>query len=359
MGSEELDWLRARSKVLSELRRFEDVLTVLAPVIATDSADGASRTRMAWALLQLDRPAEALLMVEDALGVEETAWAHKTRGQILFELGRTREAIAAMQRSLQEAPHWSLLWVLLSRFQKSDRDVGKALASADQAVKCDPQSGNAHQARGRALLWLGRHAAAEKSFRKCLALNPLEETYHLDLAESLREQGKTEEERVALQNAVMACPIAIWPLATLAHAQRRLGEHDEATLTEEALTELAPTNAENLRALGHVYAAGNDLDRARDWYERAWRLDPYRSSVVKGYAGVLEDRHLAAQILLDATRHRPGDSELLTRTVHVLGAVGRHEEARTLALSVREPLGLLADVADAARKPEWIGDHMD
>ena len=117
-------------------------------------------TRLAHAFLEAKRLNEALRSVDQA--IEENAryaWAHSKRGDVLGRMGKTKDAIAAYEASLQIDPtdQWSMSRVFELRGKK---DAKGARAWLLEAMQFRPNDG-----------WLfGRLLAEAKSKKKAAAL---------------------------------------------------------------------------------------------------------------------------------------------------------------------------------------------
>lgn len=233
------------------------------------------------------------------------AWADK--GDVLLELERFYEAVAAYQRAEEIAgPSFGAL-------------VGRAEAHAE----------------------LGQHAAAAKCYARALALEPgdagamVGRAYCLlDTSRSRREDGAAKdavEEAAALAERAMAAagggvehPFAILEILAMA------GRHRDAHELAYAILENDPADAEarahrsdSLRALGRIDEALADA-------EEAARLDPHNAHAwsARGAAQLALEMHAEA---LDSFKRScgidPCDAGCWLGRAESLAGLGRGREA--------------------------------
>ncbi|WP_448586389.1 tetratricopeptide repeat protein [Thermaurantiacus sp.] len=133
-------------------------------------------------------------------------------GQVLVELGRTGEAIAAL-RALATGPEATVDdWVRLSDVQRGEGDNAGAAQSLDRAVALLPQPPAADTAyvwflRGSALERSGDFARAEPDLRKAVELQPENAIFLNYLGYSLLDRGLAlDEAETLIARALKAQP---------------------------------------------------------------------------------------------------------------------------------------------------------
>lgn len=110
------------------------------------------------------RAAEALHLAEAAQAqFAGSAFPLALLGAALLELGRYREALAALERAVETDPDLGLVWheLGLAAYRLGDRT--RALAALDRAFALEPH-GETLKLRGRVLRDAGRYPAAEVAF---------------------------------------------------------------------------------------------------------------------------------------------------------------------------------------------------
>jgi adenylate cyclase len=123
----------------------------------------------------------------------------------------------------------------------------EAIAEFDQAIASDPNSYEAHYFFARACFAQGKLEEAARLFRRAADVQPADYQALLVLTGILRSLGREQEMRAAAQEGV-------------ARAERELALHPENSRP-------AYLGAVGLAALG-------ELDRAKEWAERALAIDP-------------------------------------------------------------------------------------
>jgi tetratricopeptide (TPR) repeat protein len=184
----------------------------------------------------------------------------------------------------------------------------EALAVLKQAEEAGAPAAALQIAWGEALIVARQPARAEAVFRKVVNDNPKDAPPRLGLAEALDAQGKTDDARLVLEEAVATMPQALAVRDRLASLEAKLGHKEEAIAqyrTEIAsgnappsarvelaklaidvgrldeakqeldkVTEESPSTPEALFTLARMWEARKDLPRALQEYRRALRFDP-------------------------------------------------------------------------------------
>lgn len=165
----------------------------------------------------------------------------------------------------------------------------------------------------------GRHAEAEADYQRALAMAPGRAAVLHNLGVVVAAQGRHTEALAVLDDA-----IATEPGYAAAHYNRgvaleKLGRGREALVALSRAAQLDPGHYDTHRALGFLWLAHGDRDRALDHFARTYELrrgedrdGAALASLVYASAGKL--RHDAAQFRHIAATRRDGKSfELLAR----------------------------------------------
>jgi Flp pilus assembly protein TadD len=169
-------------QALASLRagRAEEAESLLRELLRLQPQDAGARQLLGIVLLELGRPAPALLELDAVAPLLSTSPAlHYNRGIALAALGRLEEAAAAYERACVLKPDLAqaqanagkVLRALGSRLLESMQDEA-AIAAFERALAHDPASWLAHNQRGVALHRLGRAEEALAAFDSALALRP-------------------------------------------------------------------------------------------------------------------------------------------------------------------------------------------
>ena len=124
-------------------------------------------TNLAFTLLKLGRPAEALPLLDEVLAQspqDTEALGH--RGVALTELRRPAEACAAFEALVQRVPERPEAWFHLAQTRQMLDQPAAALDAYDRCVALRPNHGITWSQRGSALRELGRADEAAASFER-------------------------------------------------------------------------------------------------------------------------------------------------------------------------------------------------
>ena len=99
--------------------------------------------------------------------------------------GRTSESRATVERGLALNPDFAPFHLTIANLLRAERDLETALQHVERAIGLSPNSGYAHEQRGRLLFGLGRYEAAKAAFESALQFEPGKRTtfFYLGLAE--------------------------------------------------------------------------------------------------------------------------------------------------------------------------------
>ena len=99
--------------------------------------------------------------------------------------GFPEESMATVERGLVLNPAFAPFHLTIANLLREKRDLETALQHVDQAIELNPNSGYAHEQRGRLLFGLGRFEAARAAFETALQFEPGQRPtlFYLGLAE--------------------------------------------------------------------------------------------------------------------------------------------------------------------------------
>ena len=199
---------------------------------------------------------------------------------------RKDEAIVRLCRQATALdPEYARAWGLLSLGQLELRflhgiDVN-ALPAAERALEIDPNLPEAHCVKARYLEEEGRAEEAEKQIQTAIKLDPELWEVNREAARLLFRHGHIRqaiphfEKAAALMDTdfnnpamLITCYSAIGDTAMALDAAKRTLERAERTIAQD------PTNCSALAIGASALNALGQLDRARDWVNRALLLDP-------------------------------------------------------------------------------------
>jgi tetratricopeptide (TPR) repeat protein len=171
-----------RAKVMIDVGRFPDAITLLAPVIAAEPDNGVAWSLLAQAQIGADKPAAALAAANRAGELSpDTAWPHRLRSVAQRQTGRSHAAVDSAFEACKREPHdWVNHLVLAQAALGAAGYIGpggmSSLAIAAQASgharALAPNEASAHYVSGQVSRAGGDDQAALAYFERTLALDP-------------------------------------------------------------------------------------------------------------------------------------------------------------------------------------------
>lgn len=267
-------------------------------------------------------------------------------------LGKIDEAIASLRKALAIVPDSAELHAeLAGLYTRQDRAV-EALASAEEAIKRDPNNREANRILGSIMAVLSEQkkalrpgddpaqyqaraiAALEKARGDGSDLNLL-----LTLGRLQLRAGQHEQAIASLRRIFEEQPQFTEGAMLLAAAQEGAGRIQDAAMTLEGALEINPTNFRGLVKLTQLYEQQRRWKEAAATYERAQAANP-RADLLGGRAAALlnsgaaaEARNLLKESLDKRSTPDPGLLYLLAESERQLKNV---EGAATAARRLRE-----------------------
>ncbi|MEP7009579.1 MAG: protein kinase [Acidobacteriota bacterium] len=263
--------------------------------------------------------------VLDAFEPMDPAAALRRRGQLAERRGNGPQAIELLTAAARMQPSWKTLLILANTEYRSGRlpaarghlaellerspgnveglrtlaqiellnNPQRAIVLLEQLVARRPDAGSLSNL-GLAFLLLRRYSEAEESFRRALALQPLDPSAALNLADCLTLLGREKEARDLYRGLLTStereATLGNWPMLSIqAQARAHLGQTDPAIETIQKALRLTPDNAQLAFEAAVVYIVigdrGSALFHARRaeaqgldprWFAFSW-FDPLRS----------------------------------------------------------------------------------
>ncbi len=169
----------------------------------------------------------------------------------------------------------------LENWYRAEIPTENIIAIADKALSLDPSLAEAHAARGVALGNDGQHSEAVDAFMRALAVDPNNFDANLLFARYCVTQGDLERSVPMFERAVEVQPDDWQSPLLVDSVLLALGRPKEAERyarlgikrAEEAMR-LHPENSRPAQLGAPTLARLGEVDRAKDWLERALFLDP-------------------------------------------------------------------------------------
>jgi Flp pilus assembly protein TadD len=182
-------------------------------------------------------------------------------GFALFQQGKSKEAVVALERALAVDPkHWKAHNnMALAAIDIGELEVAEAHYRESLAIKPQPAIYND---LGFALERQGLPDEATEAYRKAIKLDPELASAHYNLGSSLARSGKFVEAERHLRRALKKDPNT-QTYTGLAIVQWQLGRADEAIANLQAAIEADPTNATAYDQLGTILVQEGKLEEAK------------------------------------------------------------------------------------------------
>src|SRR5438034_1150584 len=243
------------------------------------------------------------------------AYEFYLRARKLFQQW-TRQSIELaremFERAIELDPHFAAAWaglatahVYLFSWGGRDPDLQKAHDASTRALELDPELADAHVAAGQSFSMEQRYVEAAAEFEKAIELDPTLFDAYYYYARSCFKAGDLDKALKLFEKAQSIRPEDYQSYCHVSLVMRELGRRDEAGRTDhlalESIKKYLELNPDEARAysLGAgVLARLGEVERAKQWNERAMSLAPdddailYNASCVFAVLGE-EDQALA------------------------------------------------------------------
>ncbi len=222
----------------------------------------------------LKRCEETLSTYEHAILNPGSAIFHTKRGDLLYDLRREEEALAAYEQAIQldtrlaqahEGKGNALYWC--NRYEE-------ALAAYEQATQFDPLLAKAYDGKGWALWHLKRYEEALKAFDRATDLDSRNFSAYHGKGNVLFELRRYQEAAVAHQEAIRYKPKLTFAYFSQGNALFELRLYDEALAAYEGAIRLDPRLAYAYNGKANSLWGLNRYEDALAIYDQAIALDP-------------------------------------------------------------------------------------
>jgi predicted TPR repeat methyltransferase len=177
-------------------KKFRSSIALLPGRVSTLANLGAT-------LIELSRPDEALIVLEQALAVEpDNTDGLCHRGVALCYLGRFEEAVGCFDRVVASDPLRAAAWFYRALALNDLQRHEETLASFDRFLAIEPGRGEAWLRRGQTLQLLDRHDDALISYERALAADPGLAQAWTNRGNILKDRGRPDEAAASFEKAI-------------------------------------------------------------------------------------------------------------------------------------------------------------
>ena len=214
------------------------------------------------------------------------------------DIRREERVIRICRRATAIDPEYGRAWALLAIAQANLRySFGRldddGMVEAERALSLDPGIAEAHCVIARNLFESGRFEEADKEIEVALSLDPDSWEVNRESARILYRQGRMTEAARHFQKAVDAIETDYHAWGMLASAYQALGDQvgvkraaEKMVSQSERVLAEDPSNAAALGIGAGGLAILGQVERAREWIERALLIDPENRNMQYNFACV-------------------------------------------------------------------------
>jgi tetratricopeptide (TPR) repeat protein len=240
--------------------QYRDALRQLRSMVEDSGPSYAAFMNMAQVLLRLDRPADALLVIEEAENLKP---------------GTPAALLARAEASLL-ANHLPDAHEALALYRERERDESKRPARY-------------YYVHALASAWRGDLDEAKRIAKEGLTRHPHSAPLHLIAGAVAERRNELEAARESYRTAAEEDPHIAQAYKDLGDIAYRLGLHDEATMQYERAIEIAPDLGDDVYSrLGTLQYKRFKREDAMHYWRRALELNP-QNQVVRANLDVVAD----------------------------------------------------------------------
>ena len=252
--------------------------------------------------LSLTQREERRLLKPSTTNVQ--AYEFYLRGRKFFQKW-TRQSIGfarqMFERAIELDPNFAAAWAGLATahlhlvgWGGGESDFEGARKASTRALELDPELAEAHVAAGQGFSMEQRYADATAAFERAIELDPTLFDAYYYYARSCFKAGDLEKSLRLFRQARCVRPEDYQPSALIALVLTQLGRHGEARRADElaldAINKSLELNPDDARAysLGAgTLARLGEIERAKEWDERAMSLAPDDDAILYNVASHL------------------------------------------------------------------------
>ena len=303
---------------------FAAAATLFGRAVEADPTNLEARRQLALAQNDAGQPDLAQTAYEELLSLDPSQTsAHLELAKLLASRGRPSQAIGHLVRATELAPDYKQAHYQLALLLDRAARPSEALARYDQVLALDPDYAEAATRRAATLAALGRAAEAIGILNARIAAASADVAALQALSVVLRQQGRLQEARTALERGL---------------ASGLFAAPDEARLRTE---------------LGGIFAIQGQLRPALTHLQAAQRLDPTQAETSFLLGMVEADLGRpgeAARALATALAVRPDLTPARLRLASLLAQTDRCDEALQLVEDGKRFAGNEAALGQALRE---------
>ncbi len=285
---------------------------------------------------------------------------HALRGDIATLQGREKDAVHEYQLALQNLPpggpqegplypvslHLNLYQAYRATDQNTESEQELAAAQSQLAqVSTVSDSSKPEFLRLRSLIEsaLNQMDAAERDIKEALSLAPDSINIKLNYANLLWKLKRNQDAHKLYAEVLQQDPVNHAAITAMGYLSRDMNEPKAAEEFFTKLVKLYPNDYVGYLALGDLYTAHREFDKAQASYEKARSLEPGKPAIYSGAVNASLEAHklpLAKQWLDRAAEKASinDNPEVMRERERYLTWTGKYEESAALGYQVIQKL---------------------
>ncbi|MCG9131947.1 tetratricopeptide repeat protein [Candidatus Poribacteria bacterium] len=304
------------------------------------------------------RTREAIALLEKRITQKPSPADYNTLGIFYFDKKEVEKAIQAFEKALHIAPYHKAARRNLHQLLRAKgfkalaaKDFETATAVFERVLRMDPLDAPTYQLMGNGYAEAGHFETAIGYYQKAMDINPVDTLTKHQLAQcynnygvTLRNSGKWDVAIEAYRDALRLMPTLAVARTNLgdaftrkADAHNAAGELDEAIEAYLELQKLHPNEMQIRNLLGELHLKKGNYAEALSAFQHVYNTDPNAEHALHNliaayhhYARSLSDKDeytTAIQLLQEALRLAPTDLNLRLSLANAYQGAGNYERA--------------------------------
>lgn len=277
----------ALGAVLVQLGQYRRAIVELKRSLALKPGDSSALTNLAMAYAQTAAYSKAVPLfqrLDHENGPDDKAMplpqdVAMAYARSLDAVGRTTDAIAVLQRAVNQAPNVPLMHDELGSVYAQQKRWAEAKDEFKQAIALDTKNGMAHLHLGAALLASGRPQDSLPELALAAKLLPRSPEPQFELGNAFIAIGEDEKAISPLQRALVLGPSSVDTKFQLAVALQGADHEKEAIPLFREVIAAQPSNVTAIIDLALALVQIGNAKDAIALYRSAMRLDPKNTTV--------------------------------------------------------------------------------
>jgi len=274
-GDKSLDLYLSLASSFSQLRDYESAIKYFKKSL--DVSDPEERADiyidLAMEYENQDNYKKAIEILQKA--IQEDAKNESLVYELAYcydQLGAYKESIQCFQDYIDLEPYSYTAWYNLANAYARTNDYENAIWAYDYCILINEEFGPAYFNMGNTYVELEKHKEALSYYQKCLEIDGDDAMVHCSIGECLEELSLYEDALAAYSKSTDLLPQLADAWAGRGIVNNILGNVKTAVRELSTAIELEPSNYSYFHALANLYEDNNELEKALEQYQEAFKL---------------------------------------------------------------------------------------